>query len=112
MLSILSSNLDSENVLVFLKDLYIGKGAWKGYFTKQTLANAMSFLIKKCFFPIANMVFKQDIGVPMGMIFGNLFLYFFESKYIKQAVSNGSSKAYKYRVSRFTDDLCTINDGN
>ena len=58
------------------------------------------------------MVFKQDIGVPMGMIFGNLFLYFFESKYIKQAISNGSSKAYKYGVSRFTDDLCTINDGN
>ena len=32
---------------------------------------------------------------------------------MKQLMSNGPSKAYKYnRVSRFIDDLCAINDGN
>ena len=60
------------------------------------------------------MVLKQDIGIPMGIdpaqFWANLFLYFFESKYVKQLISNGSCKAHKYHgVSRFIDDLCAIN---
>ena len=43
----------------------------------------------------------------------NLFLYFFESKYIKQLISNGLSETYEYNtVSRFIDDLGAINDDN
>ena len=43
----------------------------------------------------------------------NIYFTFFESKYIKQLVSNGSSKAYKYYgVSSFIDDICAIKDGN
>ena len=49
----------------------------------------MSFLINKCFFTIDNLVFKQNIGIAMSMdsapFCANLFLCFFESKYIKQA---------------------------
>ena len=38
---------------------------------------------------------------------------FFESKYIKQLISNGSPENYKYYgVSRVIDDLCAINDCN
>ena len=37
-------------------------------------------------------------------------LFFFESTYIKQIISNGPSKPH-YGVSRFIDDLCVINDG-
>ena len=33
------------------------KGAERRYFIKQTLVNAMSFLINKCFFAIGNVVF-------------------------------------------------------
>ena len=62
------------------------------------------------------MVFKQDIGITIidpVPVCANLFLYFFESKYIKQLISNGPSKAYKnHELSRFIDDLCAINDGN
>ena len=44
---------------------------------------------------------------------GRTLLYFFESKHIKQLISNGLSKAYEYdAVSRFTDDLRAINDDN
>ena len=77
----------------------------------------MSFLINKCFFSIGDMIFKQDIGIPMGIdpapFWDNLFLYFFESNYIKQFISNGSSKAYKYHeFSRSIDNLCAINNSN
>ena len=37
----------------------------RGYFTKQSPANAMSFLINKCFFIISNNI--QSIGMPTGI---------------------------------------------
>ena len=81
---------------IFLLDF---QESWKKILL-QTLVNAMPFLINKGFFTIGNMVFKQDIGIPMGInpapFWANLFLSFFEFNYIKQIVSNGSSAACKY----------------
>ena len=41
---------------------------------------------------IGNMIFKQDIGISIDIdsapLWANLFLYFFESKYIKQLILN------------------------
>ena len=66
MLSILSPSLKLENVLAFLKHLSIGsKETERTYFTKQTLVNAMSFLSSSLL--IALIVFKQDIGLPVGI---------------------------------------------
>ena len=63
------------------------KGAGKHFLTQQSLKHADSFLIKNCVFTIANLVFKQDIGIPMGIqlapFCANLFLYFLKSKYVK-----------------------------
>ena len=51
---------------------------------------------------IGNMVFKYDIGVSIGIdsapFWTNLFFYFFESKYIKQLISNESSKALTFAL--------------
>ena len=46
---------------------WTSRGSGRRYFTKQSLVNAMSFLTNKCFFSIGNMVFKQDIGIQMGI---------------------------------------------
>ena len=44
---------------------------------------------------------------------GQLFLYFSESKYIKQLISDGSFKLPKYYgFPRFIDELCSINNDN
>ena len=96
---------------------WTSKGVQKRYFTKTTLINAVSFLISQCYFTVGNLVFKQDIGIPMGIdpapFWANLFLYFFESKFIKNLLSSGSKRAYKYHgIGRFIDDLCALNDGN
>ena len=57
------------------------KGDGRRYFTVQTLANAMFFLIKKCFCAISNLAFKQDIGIQIGInpakFWVSFFLYFF-----------------------------------
>ena len=89
-------------------------GAGRIFLTRQTLSNAKSFFTNKCFFTIRSVVFKQDIGLPMGINFyPTTFFYIFESKYVKQLISNGSSQPYKYHeASRFIDYLCTINDGD
>ena len=90
------------------------KGCVRRYFTKKTLTVAISFFITKCYLTIRNLVFKLEIGIPMGIgpaaYQENLFLYFFKSKYIQQPISNGSSRAYKFvGTSRFIDDFSTIN---
>ena len=58
---------------------------------------------------------KQDIGIPMGidpaLFWANLFLYHYESKFVQNQVSLGSTRAYHFHsVDRFIDDLCSIND--
>ena len=66
---------------------WTSKEARRRYFTKQTLVNAMSFLINNCIFTITNMIFKQNIGktmyIDLAPSWTNLFLYFFKSKFIK-----------------------------
>ena len=96
---------------------WTSKGAEKRYFTQQTLIDTVSHLIKECYFTVGNQLFKQDIGIPMGIdpapFWANLFLYFYEEKFMKKLISSGSPRAYKYSgTSRFIDDLCAINDGN
>ena len=53
------------------------------------------------------------MGIDSALFWSNLFLYFFEPKYIKQILSNGSSKVCKYHgFSRFIEDLCALNYNN
>ena len=96
---------------------WTSKGAEKRYFTQQSLIDTVTYLIKECYFTVGNQLFKQDIGIPMGIdpapFWANLFLYFYEERFMKQLISSGSPRAYKYHgTSRFIDDLCAINDGN
>ena len=76
----------------------IGRG--RRYFTRQTVIDAISFLIAKCHFTIENLVFKQEIGTPTGIdlapCWANLLLYFFESICVQQLRSKGSPCAYKF----------------
>ena len=95
---------------------WTNKGTQKRFFNKESLKDAVSFLIGKCYFTIGNLVFKQDIGIPMGIdpapFWANLFLYFYENKFIQQLVTNKSPRAFMYHsTSRFIDDQCALNDG-
>ena len=91
------------------------KGVGNRSFTQGSLIEAVSVLIEQCYFTVGNLVFKQDIGIPMGIdpapFWANLFLYYFESKYVQLLISAGSEKAFKFHAtSRFIDDLIAIND--
>ena len=89
------------------------------HFTKESLKVAMRHLILSCYFTVGNKLFRQIIGMPMGIdpapFWANIYLYSYESKYItKLASSNNTDKiiARKFHAtSRFIDDLFAMNDG-
>ena len=117
-LSIVPSNQKSENVLAFLKHLCIGPPReLEEDISLKNSCQCYVFPPKKCFSTLDNMVFKQDIGITIGIdpapFCASLFLYSVESKYVKQLISNGSSEACEYHgFSRFIDDLCAKNHDN
>ena len=91
------------------------KGKDKRYFTNSSLKEVVSFLITNCYFTVGNVIFQQIIGIPMGIdpapFWANLFLYFYENKFIQSLISSGSKQAFLYHgIMRFIDDLCAIND--
>ena len=107
-----------ENKIGFSeKSVYwTNKGVNHRFFTKESLKLAVEHLITKCYFSVGNTVFRQDIGIPMGMdpapFWANLHLYSSENKFISKLRSQRSNRAFLYHgVMRFIDDLCAINDG-
>ena len=62
------------------------------------------------------MLFKQCIGIPMGIdpapFWANLHLYAYEYKFIKLLMKTDKRKAMKFRyATRFIDDEYNLNDG-
>ena len=79
-------------------------------FTKDTFKKAVKYLMDNCFFTLGDHIFRQIIGIPMGSdpapFMANLFLYFYEAKYVKEVKKNDLSTARKFRYTfRFIDDL-------
>ena len=85
------------------------------YFKRQSLVDAILFLSTKCYFTTRNLVFKQKIGISMGTVsvsyWTNLFLYFFQSKYVQQLIYKRLTQAYKFHgTPMFIKDFFKIND--
>ena len=55
-------------------------------FSKQDIKDAVTYLLCNCYFTVGSKLFCQIIGIPMGSdpapFFANLFLYFFEKKWV------------------------------
>ena len=85
-------------------------------FTKESIIDAVSYLISNCYFKFGDKLFRQDIGIPMGSdpapYFANLFLYHYESSWLKQIKKTNNNLARKFgNVFRYIDDLLALNDG-
>ena len=86
------------------------------YDINKTL-NAVKYILDNCYFKFGDLVFRQIIGIPMGIdpapYFANLFLYMYESSWIKKIKKEDPILARKFgNTFRFIDDLTSINDGN
>ena len=84
-------------------------------FTKDKIKKALAYLMSNCYFTVGSHVFRQIIGIPMGSdpapFMANLFLYFYENKFILEVkkVDIARAKRFLY-VFRFIDDLNALND--
>ena len=83
---------------------------------KLQIKDAVAYLSFNCYFTVGPKIFCQIIGIPMGSdpapCFANLFLYFYESKWMNELKKNDLIKARKFcNIFRFIDDLNSINDG-
>ena len=84
-------------------------------FTRQQIKLLTAHLIKETYFQIGNLLFKQHIGIPMGIdpapFWANLHLYAYECRFITNLMKTDKSRAIKFKNStRFIDDQCNLND--
>ena len=76
----------------------------------------VSHLIKETYFNVENLLFKQCIGITMGIhpaaFWANLYLYAYEYEFIKLLMSTDQGKAIRFRyATRFIDEECNLSDG-
>ena len=84
-------------------------------FNKQQMKNAVSYLLSNCYFTVGHKIFCQIIGIPMGPdlapFFADIFLYYYESKWMNELKKNDHIRARKLcNIFRFIDDLNALND--
>ena len=88
---------------------------YKTVFNNSSIKAAVRYLMNNCYFTLGNHLFRQIIGIPMGSdpapYFANLFLYFYESKWLKKIQRTDLRRARRFsNTFRFIDDLNAIND--
>ena len=85
------------------------------YFDKETIKQAIVYLLNSCYFTVGIDVLRQIIGIPMGSdpapFFANFFLYFFEREWLLKLKRRDIVQARKFgNCFRFIDDLNILND--
>ena len=83
-------------------------------FDEKSLLESIDFLMDNCYFTLGDMIFKQIIGVPMGVDPGpyiaNLTLWFYENKYLERLYKLDYFCAKRLNNSfRLIDDITSIN---
>ena len=83
----------------------------------QEIKSCLKFLLNNSFFQVGSKIFHQVIGIPMGSdlapFLANLFLSFYESRWLKSVKNTNYGVARKFgNILRFIDDLIAIKDGN
>ena len=85
-------------------------------FSKDELITAIEMLIDNCYIAYKNCVYRQVIGIPMGTncapYLANIFLFMYESQYIKTLLDRGQVKKASLlsNIFRYQDDAIVFND--
>ena len=87
----------------------------KNLMDKDNIKKSIAYLLDNCFFTVGKDIFKQVIGIPMGTdpapFMANLFLYYYENKFMTELISKDKRAARKFGyVWRYIDDLSAVND--
>ena len=91
------------------------KRSGKMCFSISELKALTDHLITELYFEVGNLIFRQSIGIPMGIdpapFWANLYLYKYECDHVTKLIKSDKHRALKYRhSSRFIDDEFNVND--
>jgi len=83
-------------------------------FTVDELISATEFLLDNCYFTVGDSMYRQTIGVPIGIDAGpfiaNLTLWYFENKFLEGTYKTKYIVTRKLRYTfRLIDDITTVN---
>ena len=83
-------------------------------FDENSLIEAVNFLIDNCYFTMGNQVFRQVIGVPIGVDPGpyiaNLTLWYYENGYLEKLYKRDYFSARMMgKTFRLIDDITSVN---
>ena len=83
-------------------------------FDENSLIEAVNFLIDNCYFTMGSQVFRQIIGVPIGVDPGpyiaNLTLWYYENGYLQKLYKRDYFSARMLgKTFRLIDDITSIN---
>ena len=84
-------------------------------YTKEEIFQMVDDIIFNAFFSVGDQVFRQKIGIPMGVdpapFMANLYLYWYESKKMEKLTKEDRGIALKFnKTFRFIDDLIDLNN--
>ena len=83
--------------------------------TEHKLIAFVEYLIDNIYVNVGDRVYRQCVGIPMGTdcapLLANLFLFYYEYKYMKSLIKNNITLARKFNhAMRYIDDLLTLNN--
>ena len=83
-------------------------------FDQETLLESLEFLMNNCYFTMGDNIFRQLIGVPMGVdpapYIADLTLWFFENKYLDELYKLDYFSAKRLNNTfRLMDDITSVN---
>ena len=84
------------------------------YFDKSSLMEATNYLIDNCYFTLGNRIFRQIIGVPIGVdpgpFIANLTLWYYENSYLEKLYKHDYFSAKMMgKTFRLIDDITSVN---
>ena len=84
--------------------------------SEDKIIELFNYMVDNCFILFKGKVYRQTIGIPMGIdpapFIANLFLHYYESSYMNSLVSSGKLNVARKlsRNFRYLDDLLGLND--
>ena len=89
----------------------------KNLMDRDLVKKSIAHLLDNCYFTVGKDIFKQVIGIPMGTdpapFMANLFLYYYENKFMNELIKTDKRAARKFGyVWRYIDDLSAVNNEN
>ena len=91
--------------------------SYKTSIREDSLLEMIEYLIDNIYIKVGSKVFRQQVGIPMGTdcapLLANLFLFYYEYKYMKNLIKDNLQVAMKFNgTMRYIDDLLTLNNSS